>query len=80
MLDKIDLMLNTLWTEHGAFLLVFVPLFLAIYFLPSLIAVLLRREHKKKIMLANIPAGFSWIAWVGILIWAVSGKQEEEGC
>lgn len=68
---------SALWTEHGIFLLIFIPVFLAVYFLPAIIAFVLRREHKKKILLANIPAGLSWIAWFGILIWAISGKQKE---
>ncbi|WP_299977652.1 superinfection immunity protein [uncultured Pseudoteredinibacter sp.] len=71
---------TALWTEHGVFLLIFIPLFLAIYFLPSLVAFVMRRESKKKILLANIPAGLSWIAWFGVLAWAVVGKLEEEKC
>ncbi|MBW8184975.1 superinfection immunity protein [Shewanella nanhaiensis] len=52
------------------------PLLFAIYFLPSIIAVLLNREHKGKIMAANIPAGISWIVWFGILAWAISGREK----
>lgn len=69
-----------IWAEHGPFLLVFIPLFMAIYFLPTLVAFVLQRENRGKIALANIPAGLSWIAWLGILIWAIKGKQEQEKC
>lgn len=56
---------------------VFVPLFLAIYFLPSIIATFRNRQHLGKIFLANIPAGFSWIAWMALIVWAFTGKQKK---
>ena len=56
------------------FLLGFGLLFLAVWFLPSLLALAFNRQHASKIALMNIPAGFSWIAWVALLVWAVTGK------
>lgn len=56
------------------FLLGFGLLFLAVWFLPSLLALAFNRRHAGKIALLNIPAGFSWIAWVALLVWAVTGK------
>ncbi|GAA0545368.1 MULTISPECIES: superinfection immunity protein [Rheinheimera] len=56
------------------FLLGFGLLFLAVWFLPSLLALAFNRQHAGKIALLNIPAGFSWIAWVALLVWAVTGK------
>lgn len=56
---------------------VFIPLFLAFYFLPSVIAIFRNRRHLGKIFLANIPAGFSWIAWMALIIWAFTGKQKK---
>jgi hypothetical protein len=56
------------------FLLGFGLLFLAVWFLPSLLALAFNRQHAGKIALMNIPAGFSWIAWVALLVWAVTGK------
>lgn len=55
----------------------FIPAFLAIYFLPSIIAGFLNRRHLGKIFLANIPAGFSLIAWVALIVWAFTGKQKK---
>lgn len=56
------------------FLLGFGLLFLAVWFLPSLLALAFNRQHAGKIALMNIPAGFSWIAWVALLVWVVTGK------
>ena len=56
------------------FLLGFGLLFLAVWFLPSLLALAFNRRHAGKIALLNVPAGFSWIAWVALLVWAVTGK------
>ncbi|WP_273023055.1 superinfection immunity protein [Rheinheimera sp.] len=56
------------------FLLGFGLLILAVWFLPSLLALAFNRQHAGKIALLNIPAGFSWIAWVALLVWAVTGK------
>ena len=56
------------------FLVVFGLLFVIVWFLPSLLALLFNRQHVAKIALLNIPAGFSWIAWVALVVWAVTGK------
>ncbi|GAB2512552.1 superinfection immunity protein [Microbulbifer agarilyticus] len=42
--------------------------------MPSLLAIFFNRKHLGKIFLANVPAGLSWIAWVALLVWAVTGK------
>ncbi len=55
----------------------FIPALLAIYFLPSIIASFRNRRHLATIFLANIPAGLSWIAWLALLAWAISGKQKK---
>jgi len=55
-----------------------IPVTIAVYFLPSIIAIFLNRENKKKIILANLPAGFAWTLWFGVLIWAVTGKPKEQ--
>ncbi|MCA0893163.1 superinfection immunity protein [Microbulbifer agarilyticus] len=53
---------------------IFVVFFFAVWFLPSLLAIFFNRKHLGKIFLANVPAGLSWIAWVALLVWAVTGK------
>lgn len=63
---------------NGFNLLVFGLLFLAVWFLPSLLALVFNRQHVGKIALLNIPAGFSWIAWVALLVWAVTGKLSDK--
>lgn len=60
--------------SNAAFFLIFIPLFLLIYFIPTLIAVFFNRNHLGKIALANLPAGFSVIAWCALIGVAFSGK------
>ncbi|MEE2000375.1 superinfection immunity protein [Alkalimonas sp. MEB108] len=68
---------HTLQQSNLTFLIWFVPLFLAIYFVPTLLAVAFNRRHLGKIALANIPAGFSVIAWCALIGVAISGKLIE---
>ena len=50
----------------------------ALWFLPAFAALFFNRKHFKMILLACIPAGFSFIAWGGVLIWATTGKVVEK--
>jgi surface polysaccharide O-acyltransferase-like enzyme len=56
------------------FWLWFAPLMIVIWFIPTILAVFFNRKHLKLIALANVPAGFSFIAWGGCIVWAVTGK------
>ena len=51
-----------------------VLLILIIWFLPAMIAFFLNRKHFKKILVACVPAGLSFIAWFALVAWAVTGK------
>lgn len=53
-------------------------LILAIYFLPAVLAVFFNRKHLVKIAVLNVPAGFSVLVWLGLIIWAVTGKRREK--
>lgn len=44
----------------------------ALWFLPAFLAFFLNRKYFKIISLASIPAGFSFIAWIGLLGWSLS--------
>lgn len=57
------------------FWLVFIPLVFIIWFIPSILAIFFNRKQAKFIFLANIPAGFSFIAWGACIAWALSGKM-----
>lgn len=48
-----------------------------VWFAPSLIAVFRNRANLGKIALVNVPAGISWVAWMALIAWAVSGKGTE---
>lgn len=66
---------RTAWQQADVLFLVgFGLFFVAVWFLPSLLALVFNRQHLGKIALLNIPAGFSWIAWLALLVWAVTGK------
>ena len=70
---------TTAWQQADVvFLLGFGLFFIAVWFLPSLLALAFNRQHAGKITLLNIPAGFSWIAWVALLVWAITGKLSDK--
>ncbi|WP_444915223.1 superinfection immunity protein [Microbulbifer sp. ANSA003] len=56
----------------------FLVFFLVVWFLPALIAFFLNRKHFGKILVANVPAGLSWLAWFALLAWAVTGKMRSK--
>ena len=47
-------------------------LFWVIYFIPSIVAV--RRNHRSKggIMVLNLLLGWTFIGWIGALVWSLS--------
>ncbi|NRA61025.1 MAG: superinfection immunity protein [Psychrobium sp.] len=55
-------------------LMVTIPILLVIYFLPSIIAIFKNPKQLKLIVIANVPGGLSWIAWIALMGWAISGK------
>ncbi|GAB2903377.1 superinfection immunity protein [Microbulbifer echini] len=59
----------------------FVLLFLAVSFLPAIIAFFFNRKHFTKILVANVPAILSWVAWFALLAWAITGqvRKPKEG-
>ena len=70
---------SSAWQQADVvFLLGFGLFFIAVWFLPSLLALAFNRQHAGKIALLNIPAGFSWIAWLALLVWAVTGKLSDK--
>jgi hypothetical protein len=71
--------LMTSASEAGfTFWLFFIPFFLFVWFLPSVIALMFNRGQLKYIAAVNVPAGFSVIAWCALLVWAAGGKYGEK--
>ncbi|MBA6223381.1 superinfection immunity protein [Colwellia sp. MB02u-18] len=69
-----DILNKVLISENYAFIaLVLVGVFI-LWFLPAMLALIFNRKQFKLIVLACIPAGLSFIAWGGVLVWAISGK------
>ncbi|MEX1222328.1 MAG: superinfection immunity protein [Idiomarina sp.] len=56
-------------------LVLFGVLFLAVWFLPAVLAVFFNRRHLVKIAVLNVPAGLSVIAWGALCVWAATGKM-----
>jgi len=71
-LDKIFI------SENYGFIVIVSILAVALWFLPAFLSLFFNRKHFKIILLACIPAGFSLIAWSGVLIWATTGKVAEK--
>jgi hypothetical protein len=70
----VDILNKVLISENYAFIaLVLVGVFI-LWFLPAMLALIFNRKQFKLIVLACIPAGLSFIAWGGVLVWAISGK------
>ncbi len=75
MLNQFIETFSSAWQQADwVFLVLFGLLFFAVWFLPSLLALLFNRNHLGKIALLNVPAGFSVIAWGALIVWAVTGK------
>lgn len=81
-MDTINTYINAftqMWQQADTlFVIGFGLLFLLIWFLPSLLALVFNRHHVGKIAVLNIPAGLSWIAWGALCVWAVTGKLSEK--
>ena len=56
-------------------LMVVGALVLLTWFLPALVALVFNRKQFKLILLACVPAGFSLIAWSGVMVWALTGNM-----
>ena len=62
-------------TTDPMLLMVVGALVLLTWFLPALVALVFNRKQFKLILLACVPAGFSFIAWSGVMVWALTGNM-----
>lgn len=69
---------NILASDNYLFLALLAIAVVFLWFLPALLALVFNRKHFKLILVACIPAGFSLIAWGGVLIWATTGKAVDK--
>jgi hypothetical protein len=65
---------NILASDNYSFIGFILICVFILWFLPAMLALAFNRKHFKYILLACIPAGFSFIAWGGVLVWATTGK------
>jgi hypothetical protein len=47
-----------------------VALFLAVYFLPAIVAELGKHKNKQAILVLNLLTGWTFIGWIVALVWA----------
>ncbi|NQZ82432.1 MAG: superinfection immunity protein [Colwellia sp.] len=69
-----DLIDKVLISENYAFIALVLVGVVVLWFLPAMLALIFNRKQFKLIALACIPAGLSFIAWGGVLVWAISGR------
>jgi len=73
--DKINQFQQVLASQSGLAFFIIVLCSIVLWFLPAIIAAFLNRKHFKKILVACIPGGFSFIVWFALIAWAVTGKM-----
>jgi hypothetical protein len=49
---------------------------LAVYFVPTIIAVVRRVRHSLGIVLLNIFGGWTFVGWVIALVWSILDKKQ----
>lgn len=72
-----DAFLDQIRSLPPGLLLPVIALAVAVWFVPTLIAVFRNRANLGKIAAVNVPAGMSFLAWGALIVWAVSGKGTE---
>jgi hypothetical protein len=60
----------------GPTILIFILMALAIYFLPSIIA-LIKRNRRTKVILFNLFLGWTFVMWIISLVWACKRAEEK---
>lgn len=51
---------------------------IAVYFLPSIVASSRRHRSENAIIALNLFLGWTFLGWVGSLVWALAGEAREE--
>lgn len=69
-----ELFLENLAQLSALHIVLFGSLLLLVWFLPAILSLFFNPKHTKLITLACIPAGFSFIAWGALIVWATTGK------
>ena len=59
-------------------LVIIVIFAIALYFIPSIIALSKRRDNTGAIFILNLFLGWSFIGWIVALVWAVTNKTNQQ--
>lgn len=68
-------------TQHGGVTMIgvlYLALILALYFLPTILAHLLRHRNEVAVFLFNALLGWTVLGWVIALVWSVCTTQHEQ--
>ncbi len=65
-------------TPELIIILIVTLLTLPVYFVPTIIALIRKTKKKTSIILLNILLGWTFLGWVGALIWAITDTTEKE--
>lgn len=76
--EKFEQIQQLLSGQSVSLVIIFSLAILLLWFLPAILATFLNRKHFKKILVACIPAGLSFIAWFALIGWAITGKLTEK--
>ena len=63
--------MSSLSIYHWAIFAIVLVIVFGIYFLPAIIAISNNRKNKVAITVLNIFLGWTFIGWVGSLVWAL---------
>ena len=60
------------------FLFIIIIVFVAVYFIPSFVAIGRKHAHVMQITILNAFLGWSFVPWVAALIWATTNHIDED--
>ena len=63
------------WIDAG----ILITILLGIYFIPFIVALINDHKQLSAIFVLNLFAGWTFLGWVGALIWAVLKQGEDNG-
>ncbi|WP_078593752.1 superinfection immunity protein [Evansella clarkii] len=61
----------------GLFLIILFIIGIGVYFAPSIVAYVRKKDNLAAILVLNIFLGWSLIGWVVALVWALTVKNEQ---
>lgn len=70
--------LATTSPEHAGASILAMLFCVALYFVPTIVAISRKAEKKAGIICLNVFAGWTGIGWIAALVWAFSSKTDKD--